>query len=113
LLVTVPLPVPALVMAFTTLRLSVNICGAAVKVAVQVLLAFMVTKPSVQSVWPLQLANTKPAAGVAVKVTIEPFVYDSEQSPPQSIPAGLLVTVPLPVLVIDNVHLTVAHPSGL
>ena len=77
------------------------------------MLAFIVTKPSVQSVLPLQLVNTKPAAGVAFKVTLALFVYDSEQSLSQLIPGGLLVTVPLPVLVIDNVHLTVAHPYGL
>jgi len=39
---------------------------------------------------------TAPRAGVAVNVTVVPAGSDSEQSRPQSIPAGLDVTVPLP-----------------
>jgi hypothetical protein len=43
---------------------------------------------------PLQPTNTESAAGVAVKVTLP--LKLAEQVVPQSIPAGLLVTVPLP-----------------
>jgi hypothetical protein len=46
---------------------------------------------------PLQPANVEPLAGVAVKVTIVPLLYDAEHALPQFIPEGLLVTVPLPV----------------
>ena len=46
---------------------------------------------------PLHPPNAEPAAGAAISVTAVPGAYDSLQSLPQSIPAGLLVTVPLPV----------------
>jgi hypothetical protein len=39
----------------------------------------------------------EPAAGVAVRVTAAPLVNAAEHVVPQEIPAGLLVTVPLPV----------------
>jgi len=98
LLVTVPLPFPGLV----TVRVNRWI----EKVAVQVLLAVMVTTPAVQSGAPLQPAKMEPLAGVAVSVTTVPLAYDSKQSVPQVIPGGLLVTVPLPLpaLVIVRVR---------
>ena len=101
LLVTVPLPVPAFVIERT------SVCGACgLKVAVQVLLAFIVTEPVVQPV-PLQPAKVEPVAGVAVKVTEVPLLYDAEQLLPQLlIPAGLLVTVPLPVPLLVMVFTT-------
>ncbi len=46
---------------------------------------------------PLQPAKVESAAGVAVSVTEVPMLWTPEQFAPQSIPAGLLVTVPLPV----------------
>ena len=48
---------------------------------------------------PLQPVKVNPAAGVAVKVTAVPVVKEVEQVAPQEIPAGELVTVPLPALV--------------
>jgi hypothetical protein len=45
---------------------------------------------------PLQPVKVEPAAGVAVKVTAVPLANAVEQIAPQEIPAGLLVTVPLP-----------------
>ena len=45
---------------------------------------------------PLQPSNRAPAAGVAVNVTTAPVTYNSAQSAPQLMPAGELVTVPLP-----------------
>jgi hypothetical protein len=61
-LLTVPLPV------FETERLSVL----RVNVAVQVLFAFMVTEPSVQSACPVHVLNLEFAAGFGVKVAIAP-----------------------------------------
>ena len=83
----------------------------AVKVAVQVLEAFIVTDPSEQSASPLQLAKTELALGEAVRVTLVPELYGSEQSAPQLIPAGLEVTVPEPVpdLVTERVYVTAAQ----
>jgi len=46
---------------------------------------------------PLQPLKVEPAAGVAVRVTAVPLVKLAEQVAPQLIPAGALVTVPLPV----------------
>ncbi len=46
---------------------------------------------------PLQAVNDDPVAGVAVSVTDDPSTKVSEQSEPQSIPAGEEVTVPAPV----------------
>src|SRR5262245_8809902 len=45
---------------------------------------------------PLQDEKSEPAAGVAVSVTHVPLRYDSEQSAPQSMPAGSETTVPVP-----------------
>jgi hypothetical protein len=52
---------------------------------------------------PLQPAKVEPAAGDAVRVTIALLLYVSEQSEPQLMPAGLLVTVPLPLPVLLRV----------
>src|SRR5438552_1416454 len=90
-LVTVPLPVPAL------LTVSVNVWS--VNVAVTVVAAERVTvqAPVPEHPPPLQLLKVEPAAGVAVRVTAVPLVKLAEQVAPQLIPAGALVTVPLPV----------------
>jgi hypothetical protein len=45
---------------------------------------------------PLHPAKTDAIAGVGVSVTIVPLSYWAEQAEPQSIPAGVDVTVPLP-----------------
>jgi hypothetical protein len=68
------------------------------KVAVTDLAADIVTEHvPVPVQLPLQPAKVEPAAGVAVNVTAVPLAYEAEQVAPQLIPAGLLVTVPLPV----------------
>ena len=68
LLVTVPLPVPAL------FNVSVKVCvGCGLNVAVQAVIAVMVTAPVVHPV-PLHPANTEPVAGVAVSVTTAPLL---------------------------------------
>src|SRR5262245_56326585 len=41
--------------------------------------------------------KVEPAAGVAVKVTSAPLANEAEHAAPQLIPAGALVTVPMPV----------------
>ncbi len=46
---------------------------------------------------PLQPEKVEPAAGVAVRVTAAPLEKFAEQLVPQLMPAGELVTVPLPV----------------
>ncbi len=46
---------------------------------------------------PLQPVKVEPAAGVAVSVTTVPVGNAVEQVAPQVMPAGALVTVPLPV----------------
>ncbi len=58
--------------------------------------AFMVTEPVLQPV-PLQPAKVEPEAAVAVRVTAVPLLKLTEQVLPQLMPAGELVTVPLPV----------------
>lgn len=68
------------------------------KVAVTFFAASMVTvqvPAPLQS--PLQPTNTEPLAGVAVSVTTAPLWKDAVQVAPQSMPGGLLVTVPEPV----------------
>jgi hypothetical protein len=92
LLVTVPVPVPARFTesVYVLIRL---------KTAVQVMLAFIVTVPSMQSAFPDQLAKVEPLTGAALKLTTVPPVYTSVQS------AGELVTVPLPDRFKVNVKL--------
>src|SRR5689334_5684324 len=46
---------------------------------------------------PNQPMNTEPPVGVAVRVTPEPVLNDSEQSPGQLMPSGTLATDPVPV----------------
>src|SRR3989442_2745996 len=46
---------------------------------------------------PVQPVKVEPAAGVAVSVTTVPLAKLAEQVAPQVMPAGELVTVPLPV----------------
>ena len=52
---------------------------------------------------PLQPVNVEPAAGVAVSVTAVPLGNAAEHVVPQEIPAGELVTVPVPAPVVLTV----------
>src|SRR5438034_679532 len=90
-LVTVPLPLPAL--------LTVSAKLGRLKVAVTVVAAETVTTqvPVPEHPPPLQPLKVEPVAGLAVSVTAVPLVKLAEQVAPQVIPAGELVTVPLPV----------------
>ena len=45
---------------------------------------------------PLQPVKVEPVAGAAVKATAVPLAYVATQVEPHEIPAGLLVTVPVP-----------------
>jgi hypothetical protein len=47
--------------------------------------------------------NVDPAAGAAVKVTAVPLAYAATQVAPHEMPAGLLVTVPIPAPVLLTV----------
>jgi hypothetical protein len=46
---------------------------------------------------PLHPAKVDPTSGFAVSVTLVPSLYGSLQSVPQSMPVGMLITVPEPV----------------
>ena len=96
LLVTVPLPVPAL----TTVKVF------SVKVAVTDFAALIVivhvpvpTQPA-----PVQPVKIESIAGATVSVTTVLLAYVSEQSEPQAMPVGLLVTMPLPVPALTTVN---------
>jgi|SRR5689334_1675093 len=93
LLVTVPIPTPALV----TVR--VKVLAGAVKVAVTVWSAFITTvhEPVPPHPPPLQPVKVEPPVGAAVSTTVLPIAKSAAQVVPQEIPAGLLVTVPVPV----------------
>src|SRR5438093_10969559 len=90
-LVTVPTPVPALVTVRAKLGTS--------NVAVTVVAADRVTvhEPVPVQPPPLQPLKVDPAAGVAVSVTAVPLGQLAAELVPHVIPAGVLVTIPLPV----------------
>src|SRR5882724_1839497 len=82
----------------TTRGLSVKLTVARAKVAVTARAAVIVTlQAPVPVQLPLQPVKVEPATGVAVKVTAVTLVNAAEQAVPQEMPAGKLVTVPLPV----------------
>ena len=90
-LVTVPLPVPAL------LTVSVNVWSVNVVVTVVAAESVTVQAPVPEQPPPLQPVKVEPAAAVAVNVIAVPLAKLAEQVAPQLIPTGELVTVPLPV----------------
>jgi hypothetical protein len=89
-LVTLPLPVPE--------RLTLSETGCGVNVAVTLVAELNVTThaPVPEQPPPLHPLNVEPAAGLAVRVTLLPPGKVEEQVAPQLMPAGELVTVPLP-----------------
>ena len=91
LLVTVPPPVPA----FVTVTWSGSSVNVAVTERAALIETVQVTEAPLQA--PLQPVKLEPAAATAVSVTVAPFVKSLSQVMPQSMPAGLLVTEPLPV----------------
>jgi hypothetical protein len=90
LLVTVPVPVPALA------NVSVYVTGFRLKVAVQLTLLVTVRLPLEHAASPDQPAKVEPLAATAERATAVPLVTVVEQLVPQLMPAGELVTVPLP-----------------
>ena len=86
---------------------AVVVLPANVAVMVMLALTFRIHAAVPLQLPPLQPVNVEPDAGVAVSVTLVPGVYASEQSEEQLMPAGLLVTVPLPT------RLTVSVTGGL
>ena len=65
---------------------------------------------------PLQPTNVEPVIGVAVSVTIVPLMKDSEQSVPQSMPAGDDVTVPFmlpPSVIVSGYVVDASMPGSL
>jgi len=90
LLVTVPVPVPDVV--------TVNWCVAGMVLNVADTLAVPVTvQAPLPEQAPPQLTNDEPAAAAAFKATEVPASNWCEQVAPQLMPAGVEVTVPLPV----------------
>lgn len=65
----------------------------------------MVTAPLAQPE-PLQPAKVEPVAAAAVRVTKVPLLYIAEQVLPQLMPAGALVTIPLPVPLLVTAFIT-------
>jgi len=101
--VTVPVPGPALV--------TVRTCWTMAKLAVTLVALLMVTEHGpvpAQPATPDQPVNDDPAAGVAVRRTLEPTLKLEAQVAPQLIPAGVEVTVPLPAPLRVTVSAAVA-----
>jgi hypothetical protein len=100
-LVTVPLPLPA----FVTVSAKDSGCDAKVAVMepaalIESVQVGMLAQPLLQPV------KADPAAGVAVKVTSVPLLNEAEHVAPQLIPAGALVTVPVPLPAFVTVSAT-------
>jgi hypothetical protein len=91
-LVTVPLPVPALLTVKFWLLGKLN-------VAITFWMAFIFTSQfgDVPEQAPLHPANVEGAAGEAVNRMVVSKAKSKKQAEPQSMPAGELVMVPLPV----------------
>jgi hypothetical protein len=102
LLVTVPVPVPAL---FTV---KVTLDPVVLNVAVTASAALIVTEQVLVPVHPAPLhpANVDPLAAAAVSITTCPLVKLAKHVVPQLIPAGLLVTVPVPVPALVTVRVS-------
>ncbi|PYM76868.1 MAG: hypothetical protein DME03_07795 [Candidatus Rokuibacteriota bacterium] len=92
-LVTLPLPSPA--------RITVIVTGGGEKVALTVVAVVSVSAQAPEPVHPPpnQPMKTQPAAGVAVSDTDVPEAKLAAQLDPQSMPPGVLVTVPVPARV--------------
>src|SRR5207302_1138339 len=82
-----------------------------VNVAVTVVAALrvMVQGPVPAQPPPVQPVKEEPAAGAAVRVTAVPLGKLAEQVAPQLMPAGLLVTVPMPVPALLTVRVKVCR----
>lgn len=88
--------------------------GVRLKVALGAVSALTVTVqlPDPEQPPPLQPAKVEPELAAAVKVTCVPEVKSAEHVAPQSIPAGLLVTVPEPLPGFETLTLKVCGGGG-
>src|SRR5882724_1301842 len=85
------------IVVWATRGLSVKVAVETPKFAITVRAALIVTvQPPLPVQAPLQLAKVEPTAGVAVRVTTVLMLNDAEHVAPHEVPAGVLVTVPLP-----------------
>jgi hypothetical protein len=102
LLVTDPLPVPdsATPNVFVVGPLAVNVAVTFWSLVIGTTQVVAVPEQPP----PDQPANVVPEAGLSVRVTLLPLPNDEEQVLPQLIPAGELVTPPLPVPFLDTVN---------
>src|SRR5215831_21154194 len=88
---TAPVPLPD----FVTVSMKAGKLNAAVTDVAALIVTVQLLAVPVQA--PLQPVNVEPTAGAAVRVTAVPDVNEVEHVVPQLMPAGALVTVPLPV----------------
>ena len=105
LLVTVPVPVPDL------LTVNWSVLGMALNVADTLALPVTVQAPLPEQA-PPQLTNDEPAAAAAFKATEVPVSNWFEQVVPQLMPAGVEVTVPLPVPCLVTVTMNVGEAGA-
>ena len=98
-LVTVPGP------DFATLSVYVAILVAAIpKLAIAVIVRLLaIVQAAVPVHAPLQPVKVELVAGAAASLTTVPAEYVAEHVGPQSIPAGILVTMPVPVPAVPTV----------
>jgi hypothetical protein len=93
LLDTVPLPVPASVTVSPKVEVAVNVATMVdAELTVTKQLGLLPTQP-----WPSQFVKALPLPGVSLSVSCVPCAKLAVHVPGQLIPAGLLVTVPVPV----------------
>jgi hypothetical protein len=94
-MVSVPCP-PGCTVKLADVGVSEKSGGSASNVAVTDALAVTLQPPAPEQ-FPLQPEKSEPAAAVAMSATVDPLTKFAEHDVPQLIPAGLLVTVPLPL----------------
>jgi hypothetical protein len=104
--VTVPAPLPS----FVTVRVSSSTANVAVTETAADIVTVHVEPLPLQPP-PLHPLNVEPTYGVAVNVTLVPAASGAEHVAPQSIPAGLEVTLPLPSPAFTTVR--VKGPGGV
>ena len=99
--VTVPAPVPDLETESLNFGLGRSLNSAVTSLAA-LIVALQATVPEQA---PLHLTNSEPASALAFSSTSVPDSYSAEQVEPQSMPAGMLVTLPVPVPDLETVSL--------
>jgi hypothetical protein len=104
-LVTVPTPVPTL----ATVKEKIPGLNTAVTDFAALIVTVQVPVPEQA---PLQPPNTAPVPGVAVRVTVVPTLKSWVQALPHEMPAGLLVTVPVPAPLLSTSSGTVVGAAG-